>query len=106
MFIHTVCFLGVPAHAFERTGADELFDGSVEPLHLIDHIFPDHESSTGRGATDLRPQFLVSDRPYFWQESDIDLPENIYLHLIASSSKKQPVCNNELIDKQVNKLIN
>ena len=53
IFMHTVFILGVPAHAFEESSADEPFDGSVEPLHLSDHILPDHESSTGRGATDL-----------------------------------------------------
>ena len=51
--IHTVFILGVPAHAFEESCSDEPFDGSVVPLHLIDHILPDHESSTGRGAANL-----------------------------------------------------
>ena len=53
--IHTVVFLGVPAHAFEVAGADEPFDGSVEPLHLIDHVLPDHESRAGLSATDHGP---------------------------------------------------
>ena len=53
LVIHTVSILGDKTHAFERTGADEPFDGSVEPMQLIDHILPDHESRTGRGATDV-----------------------------------------------------
>jgi len=44
--------MGVPAHAFERSGAEEPFDGFVQPLQLIDHILPDHERSTGLSATD------------------------------------------------------
>ena len=65
LVIHTVSILGDTAHAFERTGADEPFDGSVEPMQLIDHILPDHESRAGRGATDHGPQFLVSVRHLF-----------------------------------------
>ena len=64
LFLITIVVLGVPAHAFEVAGADETFDGAVEPLHLIDHIIlPDHESRAGRGATDHRPQFLVTTFP-------------------------------------------
>ena len=64
-FLLTVVVLGVLAHAFELAGADELFDGAVEPLHLIDHILPDHESRAGRGATDHGPQFLVTIGHFF-----------------------------------------
>ena len=75
------------AHAFEVAGAAEPFDGFVKPLHLIDHILPDHESRTGQGATDHGPQFLVSIGLVFWQESDIDLAKNTCLHLITSTSE-------------------
>ena len=86
ILIHTVYILRVPAHAFEESGADEPFDCFVQPLHLIDHILPDHESSTGRGTTDLWPQFLVSVLKYFWQENDIDLSKNIFSNIYFQNS--------------------
>ena len=93
LVIHTVGIVGDTAHALERTGADEPFDGSVEPLHLIDFILPDHESRTGLSATDHGPQFLVSVRLLFCHESDIDLSKNICLHLITSTYKTACTCN-------------